>query len=84
MQKVLGALCDGCHLEWQTVSKAENGNGRRLFIVDPERGRQRAVDPRTMLALDARGYIMHPRDHPRRWVLTGLGLMDYKAELGAR
>jgi hypothetical protein len=51
MQKVLAALSAGCHLEWQPVSKAENGNGQRLFIVDPQKGRAEAVNRRTVLAL---------------------------------
>jgi hypothetical protein len=91
MQRVLAALMGGCYLEWQKVSKAENGNGRRLFIVDPHHGRQGAVDPRTALALRRRGYIMHPADagylgqfNPHRWELTALGDLDYRAEVGAR
>jgi hypothetical protein len=91
MQKVLAALTTGCYLEWQKVSTNENGNGRRLFIVDPHKGRGAPVDPRTALALSRRGYIMHPGDvaylgqsNPNRWILTALGDLDYKAEMGAR
>jgi hypothetical protein len=56
MQKILAALSSGCYLEWQAVTKAENGNGRRLFIVDPQKGRQDAVNHRTVVALNRRGY----------------------------
>jgi hypothetical protein len=91
MQKILAALPTGCYLEWQPVSKAENGNGRRLFIVDPQKGRGDAVNNRTVLALRDRGYIKHPYDvnylgqsNPNRWILTALGDMEYKAELGMR